>query len=191
MDDEIVPTFEEIFGKEPPTGYLFRHIDFCFGIRSIVISWSAQGLGFGELALGFSEDGIFLDTEMMDNSFVIACIDESIRRIDSGQKASTSIKLNKTQQVFYETLEKAQSFLDDFLRQKDYPKNRKVKTKFFLEKIFSIQQACYNFLNNKEYYQFGGYKRTASKEENENTIKSILLFFKHELEKNPKLNQGQ
>lgn len=93
--------FEKVFGEEPERGYEFRSVSFTIGSRAIVIGWSAKGIGFGELCLIFTENGLEVDTEMMNNDFVEAVLDEVITRIDGGQKARKWADISLWEKIKY------------------------------------------------------------------------------------------
>lgn len=103
--------FEKLFGQEPESGYIFRGLQFSLGHRAVVISWSCQGIGFGELALIFSEAGMDMDTECMGNDFVVAALDETIKRIENGQKAVTYDFTDDGDMVHKETLDRNEDFI--------------------------------------------------------------------------------
>lgn len=87
MAKKEVDFFTKAFGKKPKKGYKFTGLGYSFGFRSIVISWSCQGVGFGQLALIFDETGLKIDSECMSNEFVLAALKEAIKRLKKGQKA--------------------------------------------------------------------------------------------------------
>jgi hypothetical protein len=93
---------EKAFGKAPKNGYKFNGLGFLFGYRSIVIKWSCQGIGFGELALIFDEKGFKIDSECMSDDFIVAALKETIRRIKKGQKADKWIfsKKNRERKMY-------------------------------------------------------------------------------------------
>ncbi len=86
--------FEKLFGKKPKKGYKYNSLDFNLGWRSVVISWSCAGVGFGEMALIFTEKGMEIDSECMSKEFVVATLKETIKRIKKGQK-QTKWKFSK------------------------------------------------------------------------------------------------
>ena len=77
--------FESLFGKSPKKGYEFTSIKVepwhneDFG--GIVISWSARGIGFGEVTFSFKNGKIEMDTECMSNEFVLALLAHSIPKL--------------------------------------------------------------------------------------------------------------
>jgi hypothetical protein len=79
--------FEKAFGKKPKKGYKFTGLGYSFGYRSIIISWTCKGIGFGQLALIFDDTGLAIDSELMTNEFIISALNETIKRIKKGQKA--------------------------------------------------------------------------------------------------------
>lgn len=82
MGEEPKDIFEKIFGKKPASGFIFKHLDVTFGWRAIIIKWSAQGIGFGELTFIFDKDnGLVMDIECMDDEFIHACVSETITRL--------------------------------------------------------------------------------------------------------------
>lgn len=79
--------FENIFGKTPKKGYHFSSVNVTLidndYFKGFVISWSAIGIGFGEVTLTWGLDkerlkefpnqqGFHTDTECMSNDFVEA-----------------------------------------------------------------------------------------------------------------------
>lgn len=77
-------TFEKLFGKEPKEGYDITHTSVTCGWRAIVISWSAKGIGFGELAIVIDDkDGsIYADTECMNKEFCDEVVKKACETLD-------------------------------------------------------------------------------------------------------------
>lgn len=96
MKKKEINLFEKAFGKAPKKVYKFTGLGFLFGYRSIVIRWSCQGIGFGELALIFDDKGLKVDSECMSDEFVISALKETIKRIKKGQKADKWVFSKKT-----------------------------------------------------------------------------------------------
>lgn len=97
--------FEKLFGKKPEVGYEFTHLSFSFGWRAVCFQWSCKGVGFGEAAFQFKgEEGFDIDHECMGYDFVIALVDEAVRRIDAGQKARKSVQLSYIKRKYYELM---------------------------------------------------------------------------------------
>ena len=74
--------FEELFGKQPKTGYTFNCIQVSpyqnEKFAGINIAWSAKGVGFGEVNFSIKEGKIEMDTECMSNEFIIALLAQAI-----------------------------------------------------------------------------------------------------------------
>ena len=93
---EVEDIFERAFGKAPESGYIFRHVEVevvdndCF--KGLMLKWSAQGIGFGEVWLGWGLDmvhlkehpnqqGFHTDTEHMSEEFMEALLKEAAPKI--------------------------------------------------------------------------------------------------------------
>jgi len=72
---------EEIFGKKPKKGYKFNAIQIDTYVSGIVIKWSAQGIGFGELTLIVDGDMIRIDNEGMNKKFCDAVIRQAVKEL--------------------------------------------------------------------------------------------------------------
>lgn len=86
-----VDIFEKLFGKKPEKGiFVFNQLDYILGWGALVIRWSCQGIGFGEIAFIFDpEKGLDIDDECMGKEFVLKAIEEAELRIKKGQKSLT------------------------------------------------------------------------------------------------------
>lgn len=74
--------FEKMFGKQPDSGYKFNSVSVHMGVRSIIVYWVAQGVGFGSTTFIFDRKiGFWIDTECMSKQFVKALIEEVVTRI--------------------------------------------------------------------------------------------------------------
>lgn len=76
-----IDIFEKLFGKEPEVGYDFQRIEVGVYHRAIVISWSAKGIGFGDVNLIIEDKKIKINTECMSKCFCDALIAEAIKKI--------------------------------------------------------------------------------------------------------------
>lgn len=114
MSEDI---FEKLFGKKPENGnYIFNHIDYSLGWGAVVISWSCQGIGFGEIAFCFdSEKGLDIDDECMGKQFVLSAISEAEQRIKSGQKAIRYIFCEKEGIKYEESKEENELFIKNVI----------------------------------------------------------------------------
>lgn len=77
-------TFEKLFGKEPKEGYDITYTSVECGYRAVVISWSAKGIGFGQLAIIIDKDtnSIYADTEHMGKEFCDAIVKKACENLD-------------------------------------------------------------------------------------------------------------
>jgi hypothetical protein len=86
--------------KEPNKGYEFTYVKASIGWGSVVISWVAKGIGFGETAIYIENRKIKIDTECMSKEFcdavVSACVcrmkedeDEEKERLEEFEQEST------------------------------------------------------------------------------------------------------
>lgn len=109
--------FEKAFGKAPLRGYEFKYLDFQLGWQAIVLSWGCSGVGFGELAFIFDRNqGLTIDDECMGKEFVLVSIEEVIKRINEGQKASVFTHWDETQGPQYkESEEGVEKFIESSL----------------------------------------------------------------------------
>lgn len=109
--------FEKLFGKEPEDGnYIFNYLDYSIGWGSVVLSWSCQGIGFGELAFCFDpEKGLDIDDECMGKEFVLCAIDEVVSRVEKGQKAVVSSFYENEGIKYYESKESNEIFIKNVL----------------------------------------------------------------------------
>lgn len=88
--------FENIFGKKPKKGYKFVSVEVDIvdnsRFKGFDISWTAQGVGFGHVFLGWGIDlialkdypdqqGFYSDTEFMDDEFVKSLMKEAAPKI--------------------------------------------------------------------------------------------------------------
>lgn len=88
--------FEKIFGERPKKGYKLRSIDITVvdtdAFKGFNIVWMAQGIGFGEVFVGWGlnhpnlkdfpeQQGFHADTEFMSEKFVQALMKEAAPKI--------------------------------------------------------------------------------------------------------------
>jgi hypothetical protein len=109
--------FEKLFGKKPEDGsFIFTHMDYSLGWGAVVLSWSCQGIGFGEIAFRFDpENGLDIDDECMSKEFVLCAIDEAENRIKSGQKAVRYVFCDKEGIKYEESKEQNELFIKNVL----------------------------------------------------------------------------
>ena len=91
--------FESAFGKAPKKGYKYNSLHYEFGWRSIVISWSCRGIGFGQLVLIFTPKGLEIDSEGMSSDFIESTLNETIKRLKKGQKATKWVKNTQNSKI--------------------------------------------------------------------------------------------
>ena len=84
--------FEKLFGKKPETGYIFTHIRVSVGWRAIIISWGAQGVGFGETTIFMDKKKINIDTECMGKVFCDAVVAEAVKQMKEKEDSRKSKK---------------------------------------------------------------------------------------------------
>jgi hypothetical protein len=109
--------FEKLFGNRPEDGsYIFTSLNYTLGWGGVVLSWSCQGIGFGEIAFIFdSEKGLDIDDECMSKEFVLKAIDEAEERIKKGQKASVTLFCEKEGIRYEESKESNELFIKNVL----------------------------------------------------------------------------
>lgn len=63
---------------------VFSYVGIRLGGKSLVVSWSAPSLGFGSIFFKFlDKEGFVIETEYMDEKFVISLVNEVKRRVEN------------------------------------------------------------------------------------------------------------
>lgn len=109
--------FEKLFGNRPEDGsYIFNRLDYSLGWGALVLSWSCQGIGFGEIAFRFDpEKGLDIDDECMSKEFVLKAISEAEDRIKKGQKSVVTLFCEKEGIKYEESKESNELFIKNVL----------------------------------------------------------------------------
>jgi hypothetical protein len=109
--------FEKLFGNKPEDGgFMFNSLDYTLGWCGVVLSWSCQGIGFGQIAFRFDpEKGLDIDDECMSKEFVLKAITEAEDRIKKGQKASVTLFCKKEGIKYEESKENNELFIKNVL----------------------------------------------------------------------------
>ena len=85
-ENKFEDMWEKTFGKLPETGYVFNGIQVSLGWRALCINWSAQGIGFGEVALYIENQKIKIDDEYSGKDFCDALIDAAVKKLKAEEE---------------------------------------------------------------------------------------------------------
>lgn len=121
MSDQPKDIFQKLFGEAPTKGYEFTHIKASIGWRSVVISWVAKGIGFGETAIFIEKKKIKIDTECMSKAFCDAVVEECIRQM----KKEEDLEEQSEESIYEGSNKLNSSFIKEMYENVSWDKNQK------------------------------------------------------------------